>query len=369
MRTRMNDISKRMIYLFIAATGLVMLLTGGCKKDEPPPSQSYQELFWVTNKGSQMPVLMTGNKESAFIVLFIHGGPGSSMIAETGIYTLNPSENLSDNFLLAMWDQRYAGYSINPDPIDWSTVNVEQYAEDCARVTDQLKTRFPGKKIVVCGHSWGGAVVTKFISNPAYEGNYDGWIVADGMVNGYDLANAWLSYAIRRCNDLIAVGNTQYIDTLAYLATVKFDPSVLDKPTYTRVQNIAYSLVIPGEKPIDPEDLKRWSQLEKSIFPDIADQNRKDQNGGSQANLDLATNQIYFINSSDSYANISKPGLIVWGINDYVVPADVGYPFTAKLGSLGKTFKFKLYPDCWHTPMISNRDQYFDDIKRFIESL
>jgi pimeloyl-ACP methyl ester carboxylesterase len=365
----MNDISKRMIYLFIAATGLVMLLTGGCKKDEPPPSQSYQELFWVTNKGSQMPVLMTGNKESAFIVLFIHGGPGSSMIAETGIYTLNPSENLSDNFLLAMWDQRYAGYSINPDPIDWSTVNVEQYAEDCARVTDQLKTRFPGKKIVVCGHSWGGAVVTKFISNPAYEGNYDGWIVADGMVNGYDLANAWLSYAIRRCNDLIAVGNTQYIDTLAYLATVKFDPSVLDKPTYTRVQNIAYSLVIPGEKPIDPEDLKRWSQLEKSIFPDIADQNRKDQNGGSQANLDLATNQIYFINSSDSYANISKPGLIVWGINDYVVPADVGYPFTAKLGSLGKTFEFKLYPDCWHTPMISNRDQYFDDINRFSERL
>ncbi len=365
----MGTFKKNWNYPFLIALWLVMLFATGCKKDEPQPDQPYQELFWVTNKGSQMPVYMTGNKESAFIVLFIHGGPGSSMIAEAGIYTLNPSGNLSDNFLLAMWDQRYAGYSINPDPIDWSTVNVEQYAEDCARVTDQLKTRFPGKKIVACGHSWGDAVLTKFISNPAYQNNYDGWVVADGMVNGYDLANAWLSYSRRRCNDLIAGGNTQYKDTLAYLNTVIFDPSVLDKPTYTRVQNIAYSLVTPGEKPINPEDLNRWSQLEKSIFPDIADQNRKDLNGGSQANLDLATNQEYFINSSASYENISKPGLIVWGVNDYVVPADVGYPFTAKLGSLGIAFEFKLYPDCWHTPIISNRNQYFNDIKHFIDSL
>jgi pimeloyl-ACP methyl ester carboxylesterase len=365
----MEKFYKKRIYRFIAVIGLIILLAYSCKKDEPQPSQPYQELFWVTNKGAQMPVLMTGNKESASIVLFIHGGPGSCMIAETGIYTLNPSGNLSDNYLLAMWDQRYAGYSINPDPIDWSTVNVEQYAEDCARVTDQLKIRFPGKKIIVCGHSWGGAVLVKFISNSAYQGNYDGWVVADGMVNGYDLANAWLSYARRRCNDLIAGGNIQFIDTLAYLNSVKFDPSVHDKPTCFRVQNIAYSLVIPGEKPIDPEDLKRWSQLEKSIFPGIADQNRKDQNGSSQANLDLATNQVYFINSSASYANISKPGLIVWGVNDYVVPPDVAYSFTAKLDSLGKAFEFKLYPDCWHALMISNRDQYVNDIKNFIDGL
>lgn len=365
----MEKFFKNRNYPFMIAIWFVVLLATSCKKDEPQQSQSYQELIWVTNKGSQMPVLMTGNKESAFIVLFIHGGPGSCMIAETGIYTLNASGNLSDNFLLAMWDQRYAGYSINPDTIDWSTVNVEQYAEDCARVTGQLKIRYPGKKIIVCGHSWGGAVLVKFISNSAYQGNYDGWIVADGMVNGYDLANAWLSYGRRRCNDLIAEGKTQYIDTLAYLNSVQFDPSVHDKPTCSRVQNIAYSLVIPGEKPIDPEDVKRWSQLEKSIFPDIADQTRKDQNGSSEANLDLALNQIYFINSSDSYVNISKPGLIVWGLNDYVVPADVAYPFTAKLGSLGKAFELKLYPDCWHTLMISNSAQYFKDIKYFINGL
>lgn len=362
MRTNQN-------YPFVIAIWFVIFLVCSCKEDEMQPPQSYQELLWATNKGSQMPVLMTGNKESASIVLFIHGGPGSCMIAETGIFTLNPSGNLSDNFLLAMWDQRYAGYSINPDPIDWSTVNVEQYAEDCARVTDQLKIRFPGKKIIVCGYSWGGAVLTKFISNSAYQGKYDGWIVADGMVNGYDLANAWLSNGRRRCNELIASGNTQYIDTLTYLNSVKFDPSVQDKPTSSRVQNIAHSMVIPGEKPIDPENIKRWSQLEKSIFPDIADQNRKDRNGSSPANFDLATNQVYFINSSNSYVNISKPGLIVWGVNDFVVPPDVAYPFTAKLGSLGKAFVFKLYPDCWHMPMISNREQFFKDIKSYVDDL
>lgn len=346
-----------------------LVIPSGCEEDHLQPGLTCQELFWVTNKGSQMPVFITGNKESDFMVLFIHGGPGQCMIAETGIYTLDPEVNLSDNFLLAMWDQRYAGYSINPDPVDWSTVNVEQYAEDCARVTDQLRAGFPGKKIVVCGHSWGGAVLTAFITNPAYQHNYDGWIVADGMVNGYELAQAWLSYSIQRCNELIEGGNTQFADTLDYLNSVLFDPLLFDKPTYFRVQAIAISLRIPGEQPVDPDDLNRWSDLEKSIFPDSTDQNRKDQNALSQANFDLFENQIYFINSSAFYANISKPGLIVWGENDCVVPAEAALPFTARLDSLGIPFLFKLYPNCWHTPMTSNRDQYFNDIKRFIGNL
>jgi hypothetical protein len=63
MKASMHHMSRTPICPFIAAIGLVMLLAGGCKKDEPQPSQSCQELFWVTNKGSQMPVLMTGNKE------------------------------------------------------------------------------------------------------------------------------------------------------------------------------------------------------------------------------------------------------------------------------------------------------------------
>ncbi len=85
----MEQFYKNRIYLFITVIGFIILLAYSCKKDEPQPSQSNQELFWVTNKGSQMPVLMIGNKESASIVLFIHGGPGSSSIDITGIYTGN----------------------------------------------------------------------------------------------------------------------------------------------------------------------------------------------------------------------------------------------------------------------------------------
>ena len=346
-----------------------LFLLSGCKKDEPQPNQSYQELFWVTNKGSQMPVLMTGNKESASILLFIHGGPGESSIASTGVYTGNSPANLTDNFLLASWDQRYAGYSINPDPIDWSTVNVDQYAEDCDRVIEQLKIRFSGKKIILVAHSWGGAVLTKFISNPAYHDKYDGWVVADGMVNGFELACAMQSYSRQRCIELIAEGNVQYVDTLAYLNSVVLDPVAYDKPTFLRLQMLAISLIKPGQKPLDPVVLSRCAQLEKSVFPDSADRIRRNNNVESQANLDLFYNQVYFINSNASYVNISKPGLIIWGENDCVVPTDAAYPFTGRLSSLGKTFQFKLYPDCWHTPMFSNTQQYIDDIRKFIDGL
>jgi pimeloyl-ACP methyl ester carboxylesterase len=125
----------------------------------------------------------------------------------------------------------------------------------------------------------------------------------------------------------------------------------------------------PGGKPLDPVVLSRCAQLEKSIFPDSADQIRKRNNADSQVTLDIFYNQVYFINSNASYINISKPGLIIWGENDCVVPTDAAYPFTGRLGLLGKTFQFKLYPECWHTPMFSNSEQYFTDIKNFIAGL
>ncbi|MEI6435633.1 MAG: alpha/beta hydrolase [Bacteroidota bacterium] len=365
----MEKFYNKRIFQFITVIGFIILLAYSCKKDEPQLSQSYQELFWVINKGSQMPVLMTGNKESSSILLFIHGGPGGSSIEIAGLYAGNSPANLTDNFLLASWDQRYAGYSINPDPVDWSTVNVDQYAEDCANVIDQLKIRFPGKKIIVIGHSWGGAALTKFISNPAYQDKYNGWVVVDGMVNGFELACAMQSYSRQRCNELIAEGNVQYLDTLAYLNSVVLDPAVYDKPTFLRLQMLALSLMKPGEKPLDPVVLSRCAQLEKNIFPDSADQIRKINNAGSQVPLEIFYNQVYFINSNAYYVNISKPGLIIWGENDCAVPADAAYPFTGRLDSLGKTFQFKLYPDCWHTPMFSNREQYINDIKNFIVGL
>lgn len=68
-------------------------------------------------------------------------------------------------------------------------------------------TQVSRKKNIVVGHSWGGAVLTKFVSNAAYQGKYNGWIVADGIINGFELANAILSYSLGRCNELIAEGN------------------------------------------------------------------------------------------------------------------------------------------------------------------
>jgi hypothetical protein len=62
----MGNFNKNRNYPFIIAIWFVILLACSCKKDDPLPSQSYRELFWVTNKGSQMPVLMIGNREQYF---------------------------------------------------------------------------------------------------------------------------------------------------------------------------------------------------------------------------------------------------------------------------------------------------------------
>ena len=138
------------LFLIFVISGIV-----SCKRDNRPADRNMQELVWVTYNGFRMPVLMIGQKESPSILLMIHTGTGNSMTGATGWLTDYPASNKTDDYLLALWNKRYAGYPKNPDTIDGSTVKVVQYADDYSMIVEQLNVRFPGKKIIVMGRQKG----------------------------------------------------------------------------------------------------------------------------------------------------------------------------------------------------------------------
>lgn len=87
------------------------------------------------------------------VLLFLSGGPGSSMMKNADSFT----NILKNKFTLVQWDQRDAGktLALNPSPIQPS---VELMGKDTYEVINFLIKKLNKKKIYLLGSSWGNAL-------------------------------------------------------------------------------------------------------------------------------------------------------------------------------------------------------------------
>lgn len=96
------------------------------------------------------------------IILFLHGGPGTSMLAELHVYQYA----FEKNYTVVNYDQRSANMSYYLNKKDWTsiaqTITTENLFKDIKDVVDYLLKRFNKKKIIIMGHSWGSVLGMQF---------------------------------------------------------------------------------------------------------------------------------------------------------------------------------------------------------------
>lgn len=87
------------------------------------------------------------------VVLFVHGGPGTSQL------TLNRKSTrpLEKGFTVVNWDQRRAGKSFAAGS-DRTRMNMGQFVDDVVDLSAGLARRFHKRQILLVGHSWGSAI-------------------------------------------------------------------------------------------------------------------------------------------------------------------------------------------------------------------
>lgn len=97
---------------------------------------------WITLKGVS---------DANPILLFLHGGPGSSAMAYAERFT----GELQKHFVVVQWDQRESGATkkLNASK-EALTLNV--FERDAVELINYLRNRFDRNKIFLMGHSWGG---------------------------------------------------------------------------------------------------------------------------------------------------------------------------------------------------------------------
>jgi proline iminopeptidase len=105
---------------------------------------------WPIN-GVDQSVLLRGRDRGSPLLVWVHGGPGSS---ETGVVR-HYNSALEDHFVVVLWDQRYAGRSLDPFGPKPATQTIDDYVADLDVLIDGLQRRFACRKVVLVAHSWG----------------------------------------------------------------------------------------------------------------------------------------------------------------------------------------------------------------------
>lgn len=100
--------------------------------------------------GTKQWLLIRSRNPANPILLYLHGGPGHSLIPFAHV----AASSLSDHFTVVYWDQRGTGLSYEAAfPVE--KMCVRQFIEDTLAVTRYLKYRFHEEKVYLLGHSWG----------------------------------------------------------------------------------------------------------------------------------------------------------------------------------------------------------------------
>jgi pimeloyl-ACP methyl ester carboxylesterase len=95
-------------------------------------------------------VSIKGRDNTKPLLLFLHGGPGNSVIH----YAEKFAKKLQNHFIVVQWDQREAGKTLtlnkSPDPL-----TIELFENDTHQLIDSLLKRFQQPRLYLVGHSWG----------------------------------------------------------------------------------------------------------------------------------------------------------------------------------------------------------------------
>lgn len=148
------------------------------------------EQMYVDINGTKQWISIYGQDKNNPVLLYLHGGPGSS----TSTFDYAFTRKWSDVYTVVTWDQRNCGKSYSADQND-TVLTYDLMMSDGLEMTKYLSDYLGKDKITLLGHSWG----TYFGSNLAfrYPDYYECYIGTGQLVDFYQNEIAFKEEATR----------------------------------------------------------------------------------------------------------------------------------------------------------------------------
>jgi len=121
------------------------------------------------------------------IVLYLHGGPGTSQLTSNR----RDTKRLEQFFTVVNWDQRGAGKSYRAIT-DLAGMTIDQFVHDTVELTRYLLSKFHQERLVLVGHSWGTVIgATAVARHPELYHCYVGIGEIGNMKEGEPVSYQW----------------------------------------------------------------------------------------------------------------------------------------------------------------------------------
>jgi pimeloyl-ACP methyl ester carboxylesterase len=123
------------------------------------PAKAIAVLEKIRIGGSDQWILERSENTDNPILLYLHGGPGTSQLTSNR----RDTKDLEKSFIVVNWDQRGAGKSY--DAIhDAGKMTIDQFVDDTKELTLYLLKKFGKDRIILAGHSWGSLIGAMTVS-------------------------------------------------------------------------------------------------------------------------------------------------------------------------------------------------------------
>ena len=151
----------------------------------------------VPVNGTRQWVLIRSENVANPVVLFVHGGPGTSQLT----LMRKATKRLEKHFTVVNWDQRGAAKSFAAGR-DETRMTMGQFVDDTIALASYLAKRFHTDRIVLVGHSWGSAIgILAVAKRPDLFSAYVGIGQVTRTVEGDLISYRWTLDQARRAAD------------------------------------------------------------------------------------------------------------------------------------------------------------------------
>ncbi len=197
-----------LIFRFVLRAGTPRIRLSG----RGDPTKAIAVLEKLRIGGSDQWILERSENTDNPIILFLHGGPGTSQLTSNRRNT----KDLEKSFIIVNWDQRGAVKSYGAI-IDASKMKVDQFVEDTKELTGYLLKKFHKDRIILVGHSWGSIIGALTVSRyPELYYCYIGIGQVANMEENERASYQWTLKQARDRNDKRAIGKLESIGPPPY---------------------------------------------------------------------------------------------------------------------------------------------------------
>jgi len=334
---------------------LIILLIGsifsssGCYKENESDTQ-FNDEFYLSHKGADLPIWVRGNKSAKTFILFLHGGPYDNALfnAVSGHF-----EPLYDDYAIVFFDQRGGGFAHGGQV----NISPEQFVEDVEVVLTLIKQKYStAESIFLMGHSWGGYLGTDVLATKNNQDLFNGWIELAG---NHNFPLNWVEsrdFSMNICREKISEGVEDIEIWEERLEALQNTPEVTNTMELRIVNGIAFQIardINAGTRTFEDP-----SFLFLATSPIGA--------GFGQHNLEELDDIRFRGNLNPVMPNITLPSLLIYGGQDPIVPPALGSNGYDFLGTPEEDKYLVVLSNSGHCLWEYQADIFFDQVSSFI---